>query len=226
MNSYVLPKDIKYLLFDMDGTLVDTEPVGPQTFLNQLSKYGVKPTDDEYELFVKVWRRDGTDINENDYLSDIVKKYKLDITPDEYIGEFYSMYEKGIIEAAPLTGVHEFLNKTKESKRFKLAVVTASKASQVRAVLKKNGWDDVFDVIVAEEDISHHKPDPEPFIVGMNKLSAKSDECIILEDSKNGVLAGKSSGCLVIGLKIGNKKPQDLTQADIVLESLLDVSLD
>lgn len=223
MLQTLIPESTKFLLFDMDGTLVDTEPIGPATFLKQLLKYGVKPEEGEYKLFVKVWRRDGTDIKEEAFLTSIVEQYGINITPKEYIDEFYEIYEADIVKANPLPGVNDFLAKVSNSGKYKLAIVTASKLSQVRAVLNEHDWKEVFNVIVSEEDITKHKPDPEPFITGMNKLGAKPKETVIFEDSKNGSLAGKASGAYVVGLKAGNSKPQDLTSASKVITSFQDL---
>ncbi len=223
MQKIIIPEFAKFLLFDMDGTLVDTEPVGPATFLKQLLKYGVKPDESDYELFVKVWRRDGTDIKEDAYLATIIEKYKIDSTPEDFIKEFYEMYEAGIVKANPLPGVSDFLTKVRNNEKYNLAIVTASKSSQVRAVIDEHNWQEVFKVIVSEEDITKHKPDPEPFIVCMNKLGANPNETVIFEDSKNGTLAGKASGAYVVGLKAGNSKPQDLNSASVVINSFTEL---
>ena len=207
----------------MDGTLVDTEPVGPATFLKQLLKYSVEPEPSEYELFIKVWRRDGTDIKEDIFLSSIVEKYGIGKTPKDYIDEFYEMYETAIVKADALPGVDEFLVKASTSGRYQLAIVTASKLTQVKAVLDEHNWQEAFKVIISEEDITKHKPDPEPFMVGMKKLGAKPEETVVFEDSKNGSLAAKASGAHVVGLKAGNSKPQDLSSASVVINSFTEL---
>lgn len=219
MSDYTVPKNIEYLLFDMDGTLVNTEPLGPQTFIEQLKQYGVDPDKDEYDLFVRVWKRDGTNIKEVDFLTSIVEKYKISLPPKDYIANFYQLYETNITQAEALPGVETFLSAASKRRELKLALVTASKLSQVQAILHNHGWSHYFDAIVSEENITRHKPDPEPFLVGMEKLNANSSQTIIFEDSKNGSLAGKAAHCTVIGVRAGNATPQDLTACDQVVES-------
>ena len=225
MDTYKITENIKYLLLDMDGTLVDTEPIGPATFLEQLAAYGVEPEDTDYELFIRVWRRDGTDLNEKEFLSSIVDKYSITIPVQEYIKDFFELYERNITKADALPGVDAFLEKVAMNSKFTLAIVTASKRSQVQAVLENHNWSSYFDAIVAEEDIRNHKPDPEPFIVGMNKLGADSSETVVFEDSKNGTRAGKAANCTVIGLRAGSAPEQDLSAADAVIESFTDIEL-
>lgn len=223
--SYKIEDRISTLLFDMDGTLVNTEPVGPLTFLNQLAKYSVQPSKDDYDFFVKVWRRDGTDVKEDDFLTQIVEDYNIDAAPENYIREFFALYEENILKAEALVGVNEFLIAASQSNKYKLAVVTASKASQVQVILKHRGWEDIFDEIISEEDITQHKPNPEPFLLGLQKLNAQAADTIVFEDSKNGANAGAAAGCFVVGLRAGNKIEQDLSSANIILGSFADIEI-
>jgi len=220
-----LPANAKFLLFDMDGTLVDTEPVGPQNFVDQLQKYGIKPTNEERELFTKIWRRDGTDIKQDDWLPEIARKYGINRTPEEYLKEFYAMYVEAIIAAPTLSGVDDFLQKLKASGTYKTALVTASKRHQVEAIIARHGWQDIFNVLVTSEDFTKHKPDPQPFLVGIEKLGASPEQCVVFEDSKNGSLAGSAAGCYVIGLRAGNSQQQDLSSADQIVRGFEDIEL-
>jgi beta-phosphoglucomutase len=219
---YKIPKHIKAFLFDMDGTLVNTEPVGPQVFAELFKKYGVIVTQDESELFNRVWRRESTDINENDYLSSLVDKYKITKSHDDFIQEFYIDYKKEIIKAGELPGTSGFLRKATEI-GIKLALVTSSKRDQAEAILRFHKWDDLFTEIVSEEDITNFKPDPEPYLLALNKLDVKSEDSIVFEDAGNGVRSGKSARIFVVGLRAGNELKQDLKKADIVVESFNDI---
>lgn len=220
-----LPGNIKFLLFDMDGTLVNTEPVGPQVFVRQLGRYGKQPTTEEYDLFVKIWRRDGTNIKQDDWLPEIARKYDIDRVAADYLEEFYTMYIEAIIAAPALPHASEFLHTIKVSGRYKTALVTASKRHQVEAILRQHKWENTFNILVTSEDFMSHKPDPEPFMAGIQKLGAIPEECAVFEDSKNGVKSGKAAGCYVIGLRAGNSKPQDLSSADMVVEDFSDIAL-
>jgi HAD superfamily hydrolase (TIGR01509 family) len=220
-----LPTSAKYLLFDMDGTLVNTEPVGPATFVNQLQKYGIAPTQDERDLFSKIWRRDGTDIKQDDWLPAMAQKYRLDRSSEDYLKEFYALYVEAVVAAPALLGVDDFLKAIQESKQYKTALVTASKQTQVVAILAHHGWDETFDTIITSEDITKFKPDPESFLVGMQKLGASPELSVVFEDSKNGAKSGKDAGCYVIGIRAGNSQPQDLSSADTIVESFKDIDL-
>jgi HAD superfamily hydrolase (TIGR01509 family) len=219
-----LPANAKFLLFDMDGTLVDTEPVGPKTFVAQLQQHGIQPTEAERTLFLKIWRRDGTDIKQDDWLPQIAQKYGITLSAEEFLQEFYSLYSKAITAAPALPGANEFLLQSK-SRAYKTALVTASKRGQAEAILANHGWQDSFDVLVTSEDFTKHKPDPEPYTIAMRKLGASPEQCLVFEDSKNGVKAAKSAGCFVVGLRAGNSAAQDLASADVIADDFNDTNL-
>lgn len=220
-----LPKNRPFLLFDMDGTLVDTEPVGPQNFVNQLKKYDEMPTAEERELFIRIWRRDGTTIKQDDWLPKIARKYGIPRSDEAYLKEFYEMYAEAIEKAPSLPGADAFLRRAHAAGAHKLALVTASKRRQVKIILKYHGWQYLFDAVVASEDFTRHKPDPEPYRAALQKLGAESSRAIVFEDSKNGVNAAAAAGCYVVGLRAGNAAEQDLSRANTVIETFNDVTL-
>lgn len=209
-------------LFDMDGTLVDTESVGPQVFDAVFSKYGVRLTDEEKELFLKVWRRDGADIKEDAYLERLRQKYGIDVEPAAFLLEFFDSYKRAIVEADALPGVETFL-KAAHSNGKRLAVVTSSKHDQAQAILDSHTWSEFFDLIVAEEDITKFKPDPESYLIAVQRLGLRPEDCAVFEDAKNGTIAGKAAGMLVVGLRAGNEVEQDLGAADIIADSFADL---
>ena len=217
-----IPPFFETYLFDMDGTLVDTEPVGPEVFIKLFSKYGVVLTEDEKSLFIKVWRRTCTDIKENDYLTDLVHKYSLKIEPESFIQEFYDSYEVEIVEAKELPGVNEFLNSAYNHKK-KLILVTSSTKEQAAAVLDCHNWTGIFSGIVSAEDISNFKPNPEPYILGAQKATSDVNKCVVFEDAATGVAAGKAAGMFVVGLRAGNEEEQNLSNADAVAISFRDI---
>lgn len=212
---------IKAVLFDMDGTLVDTEPVGSETMRSFLSKNNVVINADEWELFDKVWRRDGTKITFEEFIADIFKKYLNIFSVDEYISNFYRDYENNILLAKPLPGAHEILRYLKN--KYKLALVTASTTSQAKLILKNNNWESIFDIVISHDDFVKSKPNPESFLTTVNRLGVIPEQCVVIEDSKNGALAGKNAAMLVVGVRAGNKHEQDLSVCDIIVNTLNDI---
>lgn len=208
----------------MDGTLVNTEPVGPKVFAELFETQGVQLSQDEKDLFLKVWQREGTTIKENDYLETLHNQYQIPIESASFISSFYEQYKAGIIKAPALPGVDAFLEKAFKSGR-KLAIVTSSKREQARAVLEFHDWADYFSLIVSEEDITSFKPDPEPYLVASKKLDVSPGQCIVFEDAKSGAIAGTAAGMTVVGLRAGNDTEQDLSACTVIVETFKDIKL-
>jgi HAD superfamily hydrolase (TIGR01509 family) len=212
--------DFKAFIFDMDGTLINSEPIGLETFIEISSKFEVEPTSDEVAIFMQSWKRVGDYIPEDDFLYGFAKKNGL--KADTFAKEFFEMYLQNVTYADVLPGVYEFLNKIKLL-NVKIAVVSASKASQIASVIKNNNWETIFDLLLGEEDIIKHKPDPEGYNKAIKQLGLSAEECVVFEDSKNGVLSAKSSGAYVVGLRAGNEAKIDLNAADAIFDDLSQV---
>jgi len=209
---------IEAVLFDMDGTLVDTEPVGSETMRGFLGKNNIAIGEKDWELFDKIWRRDGTTVTLEEFVTDVFSRYSTISDIKERISDFYRDYENNILFAKPLPGAHEVLPYLKE--RYQLALVTASTTSQVKLILERNGWEGIFDAVVSHDDFKRSKPDPESFVVAAGKLGVPQKRCVVVEDSKNGALAGKSAGMVVVGVRAGNEREQNLSAASVVIDTL------
>ncbi len=209
---------IKAVLFDMDGTLVDTEPCGLKALKDTLSQFDLTIRQEEWTLFDKVWRRDGTDITEDVFFSDYVIKTSGNINQKNFEKVFYKIYEENIIKADPLPGANQLLKRLKG--QYRLAIVTASTQAQAQAVLKQHVWGDIFDAVISFDQYQIKKPDPISYLMAAEKLAVLPDECMVVEDSKNGALAGKNAGMYVVGVRAGNKVQIDLSAANKIIQTL------
>lgn len=213
--------EILCVLFDMDGTLTDTEPLGMKIIETTLADISIDLSDDELILFDKVWRRDGTDISTKEFVSNIFMKYGPKFSEEMFLKRFYKEYEIAISEAPELPGATTLLEVLDE--KYSIALVTASTRNQAMTVLEKHGWGKYFDTVITQEEYKIKKPDPAGYIMAAEKLGTPISNCVVIEDSKNGVLSGKNAGMYVIGVKAGNEHQQDLTSADVVAENLIEV---
>ena len=214
----------KAFIFDMDGTLVNSEPVGPKTFVQIAKKHGTKPDIEEYNTFVQSWKRIGKYTDEKIVLSDFAKRHNLEVKPLDFVNEFFQTYIINLSNAPALTGVDRFLHLAKQN-GYKMVIVSASKTRQIATVLKNHNWQDVFDFIIGEEDITKNKPDPEGYLKAIERIGISADDCIIFEDAENGAIAANRAGAFVIGLREGNTETIDLSAANIVLNNFADIEL-
>ena len=84
---------------------------------------------------------------------------------------------------------------------------------------------DYFDVIVSGDDVKRGKPDPETYLIAVKKLGIRPSQAVVLEDATNGIAAAKAAGCFCIAIKNPYTPKQDLSRADLALDSLADLSL-
>ena len=203
-------KDKKYIIFDMDGTLIDSIGVWNQTDQRLIKEYGGVHVDlDEVQRL-----RDGflhgnqdTDI----YLSFceyLINKYNLSIKDPKKLLDIRWAKSGEILENEMdfKPGVVDLLLRLKEL-GFILVLATMTTQVQLDIYTKKNkkmlsqmNINDVFDFITRKEDVKNKKPDPEIYNMIMKYYSAKTEECLIFEDSYTGVLASKNAGIEVVNI--------------------------
>lgn len=105
---------------------------------------------------------------------------------------------------------------------YPAALVTSSDLNYAITYLNKLGIADSFEQIVTAEDVMNGKPDPEPYLVGAQGIEKDPGSCIVLEDSVNGVLAGKASGATVIAVPSTKSDREQMGNPDYVVSSLIE----
>lgn len=202
---------IKAVLFDMDGLLVDSETLGIEVVIEVCKELGFDITPDEQQGFIGV--------TDEKFYRDLFEKRNLSFDIPSVLKRQFSTYEELL-----RTRLHFFDGATTvpqkiKDKNFKLALVSGSTRNQIEIILNKLNILNCFDVIISSEDIQKSKPDPEGYLLAATSLGVKPEECVVLEDARTGVLAGKSAGMKVIA--VINKGVQDLSAADEIVQDLL-----
>jgi len=191
--NMILPQEkFNALLFDLDGTLINSEIVFFESFRDVLkNKYSVKINLKDYEdnelkknaNFIKKLKKE--------------KKISIEVSDDEIMSLVYSDYEKKfkekIIADKEVRLNFELLRQIKE-KKIKVGLVTTCRRKFINILLKEIDNDDLFDVIIAREDVDNLKPAPDAYLKALNKLKLNSHSCIAIEDSKRGIDASVSAG--------------------------------
>ena len=108
---------------------------------------------------------------------------------------------------------------------FQLGIASSSQRSWIDIVTQKFGLSKYFDVIVSGDEIENGKPDPEMFIKTLQIFSKKPQECVVIEDSENGILAAKAAGMKCIGFK-DSENQQDLRKADITVNKMEEINIE
>ena len=170
-------------LLDLDGTLVDSDPIYVKVWDTILKKYNLSCDRMFFDLFIK---------SKSDIM--FLKFLINDVTTKE-LNEISNMKDELFMEYAKdedvlIDGVKEFFDKIQNSR---IAVVTSSNRKSAEFLLKKNGLNNYINILISSNDVNKHKPNPESYLKAMDILEIENKKCIIFEDSKSGYLAAKNS---------------------------------
>lgn len=205
---------LKAILFDMDGVLVDSEPIHFKSNCITLEKYcNITLEYEYYKQFIGstiayMWKRVVDDFHIVEYTADDLLKLN-----DAALQE---LVEKD--GYPPIPGAAECVREWKQA-GYLLAVASSSKREKILQNIKRLGIADCFDRIVSGMELEHPKPSPDIFLEAAKLLEVKPEECLVIEDSGNGVKAAVSAGMACLGFLNPNSGEQDLSGADYLFES-------
>lgn len=207
---------MKAVIFDMDGVIIDSEPIYNGIHEKMLRDFGVKEILDVPE--------DYTGMTNSAVFKIVREKYNLKQTVEEI-----SAYQQKVIleefsrlEDEPIDGIRDLLALLKEQ-QIKTAIASSSARKLIETVVKKFNLMAFFDVIVSGEEVPAGKPAPDVFLEAARQLHVSPEDCLVIEDSKNGTIAAKAAGMSCIGFKNPNSGNQDLSRADNVVLSIRDI---
>jgi HAD superfamily hydrolase (TIGR01509 family) len=209
---------IRALLFDFDGTIVDSESVDLRAWEEVFEAHGAPLPHDRFLL--RVGTLGGP--NELDELEAAIGR-----TVDrEAVTAGRRVRERELLHAEPLrAGVEEYLADAREL-GLEVGIVSSSTREWVEGNLERlgisDGWACVF---CADGDRSRCKPDPVLYLEALDALGARPEEAIAFEDSPNGVAAAVAAGIFTVAIPNPVTSRLDLGAADLLLESLEDLSL-
>lgn len=203
-------------IFDMDGVIIDSEPIHIRLDKIMFNELGINIEEHELEKYIGV-------TNEHMW-SDLIKKHNIDKSLEWLLNRALELKLNNLAneDIEPIEGIRELLKQLK-SLNFKTAVASSSPLSYINAVLEKFQIKSYFDIIVSGEQVSNSKPAPDIFIKAANLLGVSESDCIVLEDSTNGVRAAKAANMLCIGFNNVNSKNQDIGLADYKVDSIFEV---
>jgi pyrophosphatase PpaX len=189
------------VLFDFDGTVVDSGAMILASFQHATRTVLERELSDA-ELLAAV----GTPLTEQMRL--------IDTERAEELVETYRAHNEPLHEALePCTGMLEALRQLKDEGR-RLGVVTAKRRSTVELAFAVLPLRDYFDVVVAAEDATRHKPDPEPLLLALDRLGARPAEATYVGDSPFDVAAAKAAGVFAIAVTWGGIHSEEALRAE------------
>lgn len=200
---------LKGILFDMDGTLIDSEPVHYRAYEMVLNPMGKHLAWEDYQTFLGTTR---PVIRER--IQEIFGE--LPITVEEFERQVGENKDKiNGMEGYPLVaGVPEMLARMKAA-GYRLAVASSSPQAYVEHVMTTLGLSGYFDLLISGETVANPKPAPDVFLQAAKRLGLAPSECLVVEDSHNGVLAGMAAGMASAAFLNPNSSGQDVGMATV-----------
>ena len=206
---------IKAVIFDLDGVLVDTEPLWYETYAKVCKEFGFEYSEELHKLTP----------GHADTVKLMTVKLGIPEKYPEFLERVRAVY-KDLFQkiAKPVPGVVDLLKNLKG--KYKLAIATSAYKPRLDYNLEKiSQLKAFFDVTTHGEEVEKSKPAPDIFLITAKKLGVKPEECLVVEDSESGILAAKASGMKAVGFKPDHVFPQDLSKADLVVDDLSKISL-
>ena len=184
--------DIKAVLFDMDGLLVDTESLATEAFIHSAKKQGYDMTKEETLLVLGFTTKSIYEFWENYFKNS-------DVSGKQLVDDHYKYIENILFTTGPrkMPYIEELLKYLKES-NYKVAVASSSNMNHIINNMEKTGLKKYIDEFASGAEVENGKPAPDVFLLAAERLGVKPEECLVLEDSKAGVIAGSSAGAKVI----------------------------
>ena len=214
-------QQIKALIFDFDGLILDTETPDYQTWQSIYREHGFELPDEEWGKIVGGWGLSKFDAAA--HLS-LLSQGRLDSV---------SLRERHRSESSALTlaqtvlpGVLDVIHEAKR-RGLKVAIASSSPHSWVDTHAKRLGIFEYFDKIICEDEvgIGKTKPNPDLFLLALDQLQVQKNEAIVFEDSPNGVKAARLAGIFVVAVPNQVTSLLSIENANLTLTSLTDLSL-
>ena len=202
------------VIFDMDGVILDTEPLYTKAEIRLFGEYGVTIPEEDWSLF--------RGCAEQDFFNLSMKRYK--ITEDKNVfmekGRAYvrDEFKKSL---AFMPGFHSLHKMVKQ--HYHIGLVTASPGHNLDWLRTLIELDYLFAHIISGDDTDKNKPHPEPYLAMMTQLGVEPENTVIIEDSLHGVQSGLASGAFVIA-KTGSVPDSQLTIAHRIISHLNEIT--
>ena len=204
---------IKGIIFDMDGVLVDSEPLYHEFEYNFFHNLGADITPEYLLKFVGSSMSDTIDSICCEYNITVIPRQSIISTFSQGVSLIYSQNPK--LKLCP--GIIDWLEYLK-SAEYPLIVASSTYEDKIKVCFERFNLSKYFSAIISGDQVTKANPEPEIFLKACKTLELKPEECIVIEDSERGIAAAKAAGCKCIGYLNEGRNTQNISGADIVID--------
>jgi beta-phosphoglucomutase len=215
------------IIFDFDGVITDSEILHLRSFNRVLAQFGI-------EISTKDYYKDYLGFTDVDCFQLVARKSRLGLDDQEIKNlvkqKNHIFAELAKTEGRIIEGVRDFLEMLKQN-NVPMAICSGAVLAEIALILEEARLRSFFEVIVSAEDVKKGKPDPEGFLLSLQKLNheghtqIESDQCIVIEDSHWGLKAGKAAGMHTIAVT-NSYDAEQLAVAEKIVTQLSELSID
>ena len=204
---------IKAVIFDMDGVIVDSEPLHKAVERQMFVDLGIDVPLERQHAF--------TGTSNAIMWTQLKAEYHLPESVETYVNmkeERYLRLLRIDTTISLIPGVEAALRSLFE-RGIPVGLASSSSLENIRIILERFNLNRYFRAVTSGEEVLLSKPNPDVFLLAAKRMGIQPTDCLVIEDSANGVKAAKSAGMFCVGLKVDEHNHQDLSLADSVITS-------
>ncbi|CAH8283342.1 HAD superfamily hydrolase (TIGR01509 family) [Mariniflexile fucanivorans] len=209
---------LKAVIFDMDGVIIDSEPMHHKAYHDMFNEVNISVSNELYESFtgqstLNICKRlcDAFDLSESpEHLVSLKRKH-------------YKRFFETNSDLSLIDGVEDLI-KEYHSNGLKLVLGSSAAMTSIEQIFDRFDLNPYFVAKLSGADLKQSKPHPEIFINAVKASGFNSNECMVIEDSTNGIEAAKGAGVFCVGFDSFHSKNQDYTKADLVIKDFNEIN--
>ena len=217
----VQPNKFQAVIFDIDGTIIDTERIQSESYLKVLSEHGITET----ELTTH-----GTVHIPGEETANTWYRLKIRHGIETEVSELAERKRQATIGALnetmdPMPGFLALVEDLRTN-NIKIGLASSAKRERIELIVKGMGLDGLLDITVSADDVESTKPAPDPYLLAANLLKVAPEGCVVIEDAEVGIESGVAAGMKTVAVPNTYTKLMDFSKSDLQVESLSDLSYD
>lgn len=209
---------LQAVLFDLDGTIIDSEPLHTEAVLRILRDRSIDLKPSDLEKFIG--------ISSSIMWEEMQKSFGFLESVESLKALQHRMNLEMLLESGSILipGILELLGELKTA-GIRTAIASSSSRAYIEAVVDEYSLERYVDCIVSGEEVARGKPNPDVFLRAAELLGVEPEACVVIEDSDNGLAAARAAGIRSIGYRNPNSGRQSLATADRIVEDIRAISL-